>query len=269
MTLPSGSAPAPPHRYSRLLLCLVALPVAEALSVGYPPLEFSYWIAFLAVLIGGLYTIDPDDRSRLDEWAVILPAAIALASIPIVGILPRHHAPLWIFFRYGAGLFALGMLAFRILRDVLRTRVIVFEQICGGLCVYILIGFACALTYSGLERLQPGSFAIDRIRYGLVDDFEFFVRLRSLMTYFSFITLTTLGFGDIAPVADLPRALVAVEAVFGQIYMAVFVARLVSLNLASASATVSVEPPKPATSASTSAPHFSPRARTSSPNTPH
>lgn len=228
------------HRYSRLLACLIALPLAEALSLAWPPLELVYWAAFLAVLLAGLYGIDPLDRSHLDEWAIVLPAILTLVTVPIVGVVPRHHVTFWIAARHGAGLLALAALAIRILRDVLKARVVVFDQICGGLCVYMLIGFAFALTFSAIERLHPGSFAIDRARYGITDDFAFHLRLRALLSYLSFITLTTVGYGDIAPVGDLPRALVAVEAVLGQIYLAVFVARLVSLNLAAGSLTVSV-----------------------------
>jgi hypothetical protein len=262
--------PAPTHRYSRLLACLIALPLAEALSLAWPPLELLYWAAFLAVLLAGLYGIDPHDRSHWDEWAIILPAVLALLTVPIVGVAPRQYATLWIAARHGAGLLALGALAIRILRDVLKARVVVFDQICGGLCVYMLVGFAFALTFSAIERIHPGSFAIDRARYGIADDLAFLLRLRALLSYFSFITLTTVGYGDITPVADLPRALAAVEAVLGQIYLAVFVARLVSLNLAAASVTVSVEP-APHANHHLPTPHHRPTASTpaQSPTKPH
>lgn len=239
--------PPPPHtpsalrgKYTKLLASLMLLPLFEALSINIPALELLYWLCFLSVIAAGLIAVNQHTRQYLDELLIILPALVALASLPLVGLAPTHHLNAWIVFRHGAGLLALIGLAWRILRDVIRTRVVVFDQICGGLCVYLLIGFAFALCYSALERIIPGSFIIDRARFGLLDNTEFLHRLRALMSYFSFITLTTLGFGDLTPAFELPRALVAIEAVFGQIYMAVFVARLVSMNLAAGTLAITI-----------------------------
>jgi hypothetical protein len=240
--------PRPPikGKYASLLACLVSLPLFEALSLGVPALECLYWLAFLTLLFVGLVATDPGRRSIVDELLLVVPAAIALLTLPLLGAVPRQHASAWIAFRHAAGLLALGALGFRILRDVLHVRCVVFDQVCGGLCFYVILGFAFALIYSALERLRPGSFVIDQARFGLTDPDEYLHHLRSLMTYFSFITLTTLGFGDIGPALDLPRALVAAQAVIGQIYLAVFVARLVSLNLATGSVSIQVDPePRP------------------------
>ncbi len=233
-------------KFANLLFCLIALPLLESLSLMLPSLEFLYWMLFLLLLFVGLLSVDESDRSRFDETLILLPSIVALASVPFVGIMPEQHFEAWITFRHAAGLIALGVLIFRILRNLLRVRCVVFDQICGGLCVYILFGYAFAFLYSAIERLVPGSFIIDRARFGLEDPELYLHHLRSLMTYFSFITLTTLGFGDITPAHDLPRSLVATQAVIGQIYLAVFVARLVSLNLTAPSMPPAADPqPRP------------------------
>jgi hypothetical protein len=92
-----------------------------------------------------------------------------------------------------------------------------------------------AFSYSLLEYLQPGSFSIVREAAvggipGLVGSSGF----RGVI-YFSFTTLTTLGYGDITPLTGIAQNLSVLEAVVGQIYLVVLVARLVGLHIASSS----------------------------------
>jgi hypothetical protein len=221
-------------RYEVLLATLLALPLVEGLVLGKPELEVLYWVGFLSILFAALCATDPHGRSRVDEILAILPGVLAAATLPLVGLTPKENLWFWVILRTGAAMCAFVVLAWRILRDVLRAKVVVFDQVCGGLCVYMMLGFASAMAYTAVERIAPGSFAIDRARFGMEGDFEFAEKLRSLMTYFSFITLTTLGFGDVTPASPVARGLVAIEAIVGQLYMAVFVARLVSLHLAAA-----------------------------------
>jgi hypothetical protein len=150
-----------------------------------------------------------------------------------------EHLALWVSARTTVGLLLIGFLCIMILDDLSHSQRVMFDQVCAGLCVYLMIGFAWGLLYAALERLQVGSFALDLQRFGLADSFNP-MRLNSVMTYFSFATLTTLGYGDISPVSPMARGLVWVEAVLGQIYLAVFVAKLVSQYLASGMMTITV-----------------------------
>ncbi|MFN2352708.1 MAG: ion channel, partial [Kiritimatiellia bacterium] len=86
------------------------------------------------------------------------------------------------------------------------------------------------LIYALLETITPGSFtvapelqAISNVNHPLETGMAFF--------YFSFITMTTVGYGDITPVSNIATSLSALEAVTGQIYLTVLVARLVALNI--------------------------------------
>jgi Ion channel len=113
------------------------------------------------------------------------------------------------------GVSGLGM-AGLVLVSVLRGGRVDGERICAALCVYLLAGIAFGGLFAALEAVAPGSLG------GASDDIGGAV-------YFSFMTLTSVGYGDIAPAAPAARALAMLDAVFGQLYLAVLIARLVSL----------------------------------------
>ena len=97
------------------------------------------------------------------------------------------------------------------------------EVIFGSLVVYLLMGLMWGYGYTLLEHLLPGSFTHPAGLSELnLDAFD----------YFSFVTMTTLGYGDITPASDSARAMVMIQAVTGQVYLAVLVARLVGINIA-------------------------------------
>jgi len=131
---------------------------------------------------------------------------------------------------HGFTLLLLGLFSVGILEDVLRRGQISADKICGAICVYLLIGFAWAFGYGILELVNPGSF------FGLAEiDANNHVGRIMQLRYFSFATLTTLGFGDILPRSPVARTLTTLEAVTGQIYLTVLIARLVGLHIVHAS----------------------------------
>jgi hypothetical protein len=104
------------------------------------------------------------------------------------------------------------------LSRVLHHRRVTHETVFGALCTYVLLGLLFAFVYLAVDALgvehffaQPG------------------VHRQSEYLYFSFVTLTTLGFGDLSPAVGLPQALVALEALLGQVFLVTLVARLVAL----------------------------------------
>src|SRR5262245_38249293 len=108
------------------------------------------------------------------------------------------------------------------LRFALGARVGDREHLYAGLSAYLLAGIFFGVFYWVLERTWPGSLAVPSD--GAQSDFSLAAAI-----YYSFVTLTTLGYGDIAPRSEVARGLALLEAVAGQIYLAVMVARLVSL----------------------------------------
>jgi hypothetical protein len=99
----------------------------------------------------------------------------------------------------------------------LQHRTVTYETILGALCAYVLTGLVFAFVYIAISRFGE----------------EFFAQAgphpQSEYLYFSFVVLTTLGFGDLSPSRGLPQAMVAVEALLGQVFLVTMVARLVTL----------------------------------------
>jgi hypothetical protein len=123
----------------------------------------------------------------------------------------------------------LSTVAGMILISVLRDHMASMQAIFGAICVYLLIGLTWALMYSAAEYLQTDSFAIAH-RSPTVrtqDDRE--MTSYSQMIYFSFVTMTSLGYGDMTPRTPLTRTLTWSQAVLGQLYLTVLIARLVGL----------------------------------------
>ena len=110
-----------------------------------------------------------------------------------------------------------------LLRAVVRSERITHDTIYGSLSVYLLMALAWGSAYLLLETLQPGALSMDRVRHPnhRIDWFD--------CMFYSFVTLTTIGYGDIVPVTAHSRSLSILEAVSGVLYVAVLVARLVGL----------------------------------------
>jgi hypothetical protein len=108
-----------------------------------------------------------------------------------------------------------------VLGYVLRARSITRDQIYAGICMYIMLGFAFAAVFYLVDILDPKSFLMSSNPTG---------RATPDLMYFSFVTLATLGYGDITPISNMARTLAVVEALVGMLYIAIFMARLVSLR---------------------------------------
>jgi hypothetical protein len=135
---------------------------------------------------------------------------------------------------FGAGLRALFMayLIIVIFRDIMRRRNITFDAVLGACCVFILLGLSFGSAYDLLEWLVPGSFSIPAVPQSIESVFGRMSTEFNLL-YFSMVTMATVGFGDIVPVAAPARSLAALEGLLGQLYLAIIIARLVGLEIAS------------------------------------
>lgn len=130
------------------------------------------------------------------------------------------------------------LISIRLLHDVFRTQEVTADTIAGSACVFLLIGISFSFLYALVAYVEPNAFPsitelarenISGTEAGnipAVVDYGF-----SSFLYFSFVTLTTLGYGDITPMTPMARNVSIIEAVIGQFYLAVLVARLVALHL--------------------------------------
>ncbi len=120
--------------------------------------------------------------------------------------------------------FVIFFLAFTtgsILAYVISAGAVTMDKLFGSACVYLLIGLTFAAVYMMILQFQP-----DAVRVSAED--EQIVAFSDLV-FFSFTTLTTLGYGDITPVSEHARTLAAMEAVTGVLFLALLIARLVAL----------------------------------------
>jgi len=104
------------------------------------------------------------------------------------------------------------------LNRVLRHRRITHETVLGALCTYVLVGLLFAFLYLAVNELRGEPFFVQPGPHS-----------QSEYLYFSFVSLTTLRFGDLSPAVGLPQALTVLEALLGQIFLVTLVARLVTL----------------------------------------
>ena len=100
-----------------------------------------------------------------------------------------------------------------LVRTLLSIRVVTADMIFCAISIYLLIGMMWAGIYTVVEGVSPGSFL------GTAEAVD--------LIYFSFVTLTTVGFGDVVPVSLLGKRLAVFEAAMGSIYMAVIIAMIV------------------------------------------
>lgn len=112
-----------------------------------------------------------------------------------------------------------------IIHDVLVHPKVNLETLRGLICAYFLMAFLFAYVYFFLEYLSPGTMQIDSHTVPLKDHPHFF----SDMLYFSFVTLLTIGYGDIVPIKEWGETAAVVEGIIGQFYIAILVARIVSI----------------------------------------
>ena len=120
-------------------------------------------------------------------------------------------------------IFFFGYAFILLLKFVLKQNRVNTDLIYAAVIGYLFIGVIWASAYSLLAHTYPASFSIDLA--GATDS-------RLVFTYFSLVTLTTLGYGDITPLTDRAYAFTILEAVIGQIYLTVLIARLVGLHIA-------------------------------------
>ena len=175
-------------------------------------------LIFTVLLISGVVV---SSKQRL--VALIL-SAIVLAAIVVHWVSffkPAAVPEVWL---AAGSLASTGIFLFVILGQVFRSGPVTRHRIEGAIAAYLLLGLTWASAYGLVASILPDAFA------GAVPSGS---NTGSRWIYFSFVTLTTMGYGDITPVHSISRSLAILEALTGQLYPAILLARLVSLELLS------------------------------------
>jgi hypothetical protein len=217
---PSARPPAAPrglfaelfHR-SRAFLLLAAMFLQILLTpIGYPdsllPVIMRIAIIFAAVIMAA------DSRRHLViGLALGIPGAVlTLATIESNGKPLDFAAYFMILALY---LYVIKLM----LEKIFRARYVTVDSIAMALCTYLLLGQVWMLFYAPIAYFDPDAFTQPLIQGGRDGGLT--------LTYFSYVTLTTLGYGDISPVSNWARALAILEALTGTLFLAVLISRLV------------------------------------------
>ncbi len=199
-----------------LLLTLMLMIFVSPFLSQDSPVSWLGAIILMAVLLTATYTVSNRGRSFRIALLLGLPALFSQVAV-------FTNDSFWLeTLRFSATPLFLFWVCFLLLKDIaLRTQTVTLELLLGSINVYLMLGIGFALVFSLIEHLQPGSFT------GL-DNFAVMPDRILTFLYYSFITMSTLGYGDISPVN--PHAMTAsyVLAILGQLYLAILVARLVA-----------------------------------------
>jgi hypothetical protein len=210
-------------KYRALLASLLGLVVLYPLLGAAADTRLLLHLFFTLVFFAALLVVFIDRRHRVVATVLGVPTVVGLWTGYFLPDVPR--LPVAVAFHVLASLFfAFTILV--VLGEVFREKGVTTDSVCGALCGYVLMGLVFGHFYNIIELQSPGSFRGDDFAAPLADD-----RRHYLLTYFSFITLTTVGFGDISPGTNATRGLAAVEAILGQFYIAVLVATIIGKRI--------------------------------------
>lgn len=211
-------------RFTVLLVAIVVLNIARTASVS---MEVDRNVLdTLGAVFMFTATLSLCVEKRFRAAALILGIPAILLSL-IGNLLSRQQESVVLTAgRFASMVFLVFTIAI-ILRTLLTQPLVTRDSISGAFCGYVLIGVTFAEIYCLIETAKPNSFEIAMINPDWHNDpFRRWLTLE----YFSFTTLTTVGFGDIVPKSPLARGFAIWEAICGQFYLAVLVAGLVNLR---------------------------------------
>lgn len=183
-------------------------------------------ITFSFLIISSIFTLDYK-RSLLISVGLVALLAVILNSITLF----QHEFWLDLISTMFA-IFLMGWVTAKLFRRVFFVESVEINLVFGSICVYVFLGVLWALIYLMIEHVTPGSFvgiqeALDRMD----PDVGVHGTLFHLFLYYSFVTQTTLGYGDISPMTPITKNLAAMQAVMGVFYLATLVAGIVGMLL--------------------------------------
>ncbi len=207
------------HRFSYLLLAefvlIVGCPILQEFGIG-PPI---WGILGIGLFIAAIFAVI--GRGRPTAVAILLGIpAIVGAVFTALG----YSSPLW----PPGSLFGTIFLVYittLILLSVIKAAQVTIETLYGAVAAYVLLGITWGDLYFLIETLRPSSFTSPLMAGSQISGPNFI--------FFSFVTLTTIGYGDIVPASPIAKSFVILEAVTGIMYPAIMIARLIALHSAS------------------------------------
>ncbi len=206
--------------FHNLLAWLLLYQLASPFLFSIPFARILVSLLFSAILFSAVYTINR--HSKMFLWTMLVMAlTMLLFWIDVFDLIPFSlQASSAILCLY------LGLIVYTLAWLIFTARHITPSLISGALCLYLIFGMFWGMLYVVIEVWHPGSFT-----GALLSEQGFHLQLYRAFQYFSFVTLTTLGYGDILPANSVAAAFCQTEAIIGQFFLAVMVARLVAIQV--------------------------------------
>jgi len=204
--------------YTQLLLSLIVVVVLTPFFNLFPGGIFLRDLAFIAVIVTAVWDIARTPRVLM--IGIVL--GVPVLTVRLTSMIGNSQAPLLRGAIDALGILFFAYIVFEIVWDITTNSDVTNDTIRGAFCAYLLMGLAWASAYQLVALFQPGA-----INFGTGPE----ITETQNFTYYSFVVLTTLGFGDITPVSGVARSLTWIEAVVGQLFIATIIARLVGVRM--------------------------------------
>lgn len=196
-----------------VLMFVVAPLQAEGIVAAH-----NFGIAFGLVLVAAVFIVS-------GSGAAVAAILLAIVLVVVATVLRlRQPSIIDIYLEASAWMISGLTLIFVVARAVFAPGQVTFHRIIGAILLYLNIGLIFVALYSFVALLVPNAFA----GFAPLQDN---LAVVSNLIYFSFVTLTSVGYGDIVPLHPYARSLANIEAIIGQLYPATLLARLVTLEL--------------------------------------
>jgi len=201
-------------RFLLLIVFMVALLVLGPFIEGYVGLRFFMNLCFSIIFIATIYAAS-QKRQHIIFAAILLTPALLAVWTPDI---PKNNILLTI--GYLCGLIVIGFAVILILTFIFSQQEVTRQTISAAVSVYLLLALMWTFIYRLIANLYPESFAVAHDKLLIAEN---------IFLYFSLVTITTLGYGDITPIGSQAAALSVLEAITGQVYLVVVVAWFVGL----------------------------------------
>ncbi len=222
------------HRFLILLGVLILLflsaPFIGRWGLIADPLvaRIIFILLFVATLLTALFAVCQKRRT------IIIAGIFVVAAIAMRGIYFVSESNSILIISQMLSVFFIVYTVVIILAFLFKSKRVTASTIHASLCGYLLMGVLWASIYTLIEIFEPGSFYFSFADENEDGFMQFGSEHSFYALYYSLVTLTTLGYGDIVPATAPARMFAAIEAVMGQLYIAVLVARLVGIQVAQA-----------------------------------
>ena len=208
-----------PGRLAFLVVSLITIVILSPFLMGNILGQSIIYLLAVAACVATVYGL------KLGLWPRVTTLFLAILSVAIGVASFYAKGPVVQSISFLSATLFYGFLTALLIRYIVRAEKVTADILFGSVSVYLLIGIVFAMVFRLIDALNPAAFAFP------VEDQVAGVQGHADFTYFSFVTLTTLGYGDIQPLSGYARTFAFLEAITGTLYVAILISRLVSLYI--------------------------------------